>query len=211
MKSSRWNKRFLTSTRGRIIALLRAESRTASELAETLGLTDNAVRAHLARLERDGLVQHQGLRRGLRKPHYAYELTPEADYLFPKAYGPLLNQLLSLLKERLDSQEIEVMLREMGQRLAAPHAATVQARDLEQRMDEAVRALNDLGGLAEIERHDGHLFIRGDSCPLTAVSEHHPEVCRMAETLLSEIIQVPVQERCKRGESPRCCFEIKVN
>ena len=61
MKIPQWNKRFLASTRGRIIALLRPSSRTVNELAEALELTDNAVRAHLTALERDGLVRQSGI------------------------------------------------------------------------------------------------------------------------------------------------------
>jgi len=40
------------------------------------------------------------VRRGLRKPHYAYSLTPEAEQLFPKAYGALLGELLTVLEQR---------------------------------------------------------------------------------------------------------------
>lgn len=50
------DERFFASTRGQVVTLLRRGSRTVDELAGTLGLTDNAVRAHLAGLERDGLV-----------------------------------------------------------------------------------------------------------------------------------------------------------
>ena len=74
----------LDSTRGRIVSLLRGKVSTVNELAQELGLTDNAVRAHLLSLERDGLVRQSGVQRGYRKPHFAYELTPEAESLFPR-------------------------------------------------------------------------------------------------------------------------------
>src|SRR5436189_4171855 len=90
MPLANWNQSFLESTRGRIVTLLRRNNRTVEELAQELALTDNAVRAHLATLERDGIVQQRGARRGSGKPSYIYELTPEAEYLFPKAYGPVL-------------------------------------------------------------------------------------------------------------------------
>ena len=45
MARTRWNERFLASTRGRIVGLLRRGSRTVNELADEVGLTDNAVRA----------------------------------------------------------------------------------------------------------------------------------------------------------------------
>src|SRR5947207_9703432 len=91
MQRTGWNKRLLASTRGKILVLLRAENRTVNELAAALNLTDNAVRAHLVKLERDGLVQQRGMRRGTRKPHVTYALSAEAESIFPKAYGLLLN------------------------------------------------------------------------------------------------------------------------
>ena len=51
------DERFFASTRGRVTTLLRQGDRTVEELAQALGLTDNAVRAHLVTLERDGLVR----------------------------------------------------------------------------------------------------------------------------------------------------------
>ena len=68
MKIPGWRRRLLASTRGKILALLRADSHTVNELAEALELTDNAVRSHLTSLERDGLIQQLGMRPGFRKP-----------------------------------------------------------------------------------------------------------------------------------------------
>src|SRR4051794_29981484 len=101
MKAAKLNKRFFDSTRARISAMLRGSKSTVSELAEKLELTDNAVRAHLLTLERDGLIRQRGLQKGARKPHFTYELTPEAEHLFPKAYDILVNQFIAVLKERL--------------------------------------------------------------------------------------------------------------
>jgi predicted ArsR family transcriptional regulator len=84
MVSTRWDNRFWRSTRGRIISLLRQGSCTVSDLAAELGLSDNAVRTHLDRLERDGLAHASGTRPGTRKPKITYQLTAEAERLFPK-------------------------------------------------------------------------------------------------------------------------------
>src|SRR5438067_2004438 len=92
--------RFWASTRGQILDLLRRGTETVNDLAAALGLTDNAVRAHLTALERDGLVRPSGTRRGPRKPTVTYALSPEAEQLFPKEYGPILRQLLDVLKDR---------------------------------------------------------------------------------------------------------------
>jgi predicted ArsR family transcriptional regulator len=207
--ATRWDEKFFESTRGQIVVLLRRSGRTVEELARALGLTDNGVRAHLAVLERDGIVRQRGsVRRGSGggKPAYVYELTARAENLFPKAYEPALSRLLEVLAERLGPEESEVLLRAVGRRLA--EGKTGSAGGTSARLGAAAGVLNELGGLAELEERDGALVIRGYSCPLAAVTPDHPEVCRMAEALVAEVAGVPVQERCDRGERPRCCFEV---
>ena len=201
------DKRFFESTRGQVVTLLRRSACTVEELAEKLDLTDNAVRAHLATLERDGLVRQSGLRRGPRKPHFTYVLTPEADGLFPKAYDALLNQLITVLKNRLSPSEIEAVLREVGRAVAAD--ASRKGNDsLETRVQSAVRVLEAIGGSAEVERHDDKIVIRGNSCPLAAAVTVHPEVCHLAESLVAEVVKAPVEEHCDREGRPKCRFEI---
>src|SRR5687768_3987985 len=94
-------RRFLGTTQGRILVLLCRGRRTVTELAEHLGLTDNAVRAQLHRLQRDGLARLAGSRRGVRRPHADYELTSKARELFPKAYEPLLQNVVDVLEDQL--------------------------------------------------------------------------------------------------------------
>lgn len=200
------DERFFASTRGQVAALLRHGERTVEELAQTLGLTDNAVRAHLATLERDGLVRQAGLRRGVSRPAYAYALTPAAERLFPKAYGTLLRVLLDVLSERLPPAALDEALRAVGHRIAVDHGPT--AGNLRDRVEHALTVLDAIGGLADYEEREDGFVIRGASCPLAAALPGHPEVCHLAETLLSEVIGVPVSECCQRGESPRCCFAV---
>jgi predicted ArsR family transcriptional regulator len=201
------DKRFFESTRGQIVTMLRMSPCTVEELAGKLELTDNAIRAHLLTLERDGLVRQSGLRRGPRKPHFTYALTPEADSLFPKAYDALLNQLIAVLKNRLNPAEIEEVLREVG-RAVASGAPEGEGADLEKRVHTAVRVLETIGGATEVEHDDDKIVIRGHGCPLAAAVTVHPEVCHLAETLVAEIVKVPVKEHCDRSGSPKCRFEI---
>ena len=202
------DKRFFESTRGQIVTILRASPCTVEELAGKLELTDNAVRAHLLTLERDGFVRQSGLRRGPRKPHFTYVLTPQADTLFPKAYDALLNQLIAVLKNRLDHPQIEDVLREVGRAVAAGAPAGSNG-SLEQRVQNALKVLESLGGSAEVEQHDGKIVIRGNGCPLAAAVSAHPEVCGLAETLVAEIVKAPVREYCDRAGRPSCRFEIE--
>jgi predicted ArsR family transcriptional regulator len=208
MKGTKLDKRFFSSTRGRMVALLRGATKTVNELAEELELTDNAVRAHLLSLERDGLVKQSGIQRGTRKPHFAYQLTEEAEHLFPKAYDVLLNQLIAVLKERLKPSALEDILREVGRSIAGPQDARQKNGSIKSRLGKALTTLEAIGGAARIEKEQSRVLICSESCPLAAAVAEHPEVCRLAETLLSEIIGMEVREQCDREGSPRCRFEV---
>ena len=208
MKIPGWRRRFLASTRGKILALLRAQNHTVNELAEALELTDNAVRSHLTSLERDGLIQQLGTRSGFRKPHILYSLTGEAEYLFPTAYGPLLRHVLAVIGRRLPSQELWASLREVGRAAAMEHLDQTTGKTYNQRIEIALSVLKALGGDAKVQERERKRFIYGNGCPLSAATAHHPEACLIVEALLSEIIGIPVKERCHHGEAPRCCFEI---
>ncbi len=208
MARTNWNRRFFASTRGRILTLLRRSSRTVDELAQALDLTHTAVRAHLAALERDGLVQQRSERRGSGKPSSVYDLAPAAEDLFPKSYGQLLDQLLEVLHGRMTPEEVETLLREVGRRMAAPWK--IPPGELRVRLEAAVQVLNELGGLMERETGGETVGIRGYRCPFAAVVPEHPEVCRLAEALLSELVGMPVQEQCARTGPVPCRFVVPV-
>ncbi len=201
-----WNQRFFQSTRGRIVTLLRRGALTVEELAHALDLTDNAVRPHLATLERDGIVRQGGVRRGAGKPAYVYELAPDAERIFPRAYAQVLNELLDAISERLPAAEIDELLRDVGRRLAAHWR--VSSLDLQQRLHLAVDALNELGGMTELEICGAGYCIRGYNCPLAALVRGHPAACCLAGALVSELVGLPVREDCECGETPRCRFII---
>jgi predicted ArsR family transcriptional regulator len=203
------NQRFLETTRGRILGLLRCDARTVEELAQAIGLTDNAVRAHLSTLERDGMVRSAGVRRGpgAGKPSTVYELPPEAEVVFSRAYPPVLGALLEELVAQLPAAEAEALLVGTGRRLADPLRLPGTASRTA-RLQAAVGVLNALGGSAELEEHDGTALIRGCGCPLASAVARRPETCRAIETLLSEVVGAPVRQCCRHGERPSCRFEI---
>ena len=204
--STRWDERFFSSTRGQVAALLRLGDRTVDELAGELGLTDNAVRAHLAALERDGLAAQGKPRRSGGKPSFTYRLTAEAERLFPKAYGLLLTQLLSVLSARMPPNELDGVLREVGHGVAAAQR-TVKG-DLSSRVEGALGVLSALGGAAVAEATSNGFVIHGSNCPVSAAVEGSPDACLIAETLLSDVTGVSVRQTCDPGPPPRCRFEL---
>ena len=206
MTDKRWRQRMLATTRGRVLSLLRWGPRTVSELATAIGFTDNAVRIHLSSLERDGLVEQDGVRRSGGKPAYVYRLSSEAESLFPKAYATVLSEVLAVVREQQGTEGLEAFLRQVGRR--AGERARAGSPSLRDRVDAAVAVLGEIGGLADIQEDDESYTIRGFSCPLAAIVGGNPEACALAEELVSGVVGVRVTECCDRGTPPRCSFRI---
>lgn len=208
MNTTKFGQNFFGTTRGQIVALLRRGVGTVEELSVHLKVTDNAVRAHLATLERDGLVERRGFQRAARKPHFSYALTAEAEQLFPKAYSTLFNQLLAILKQTLSPRKLEVVLHKVAQALAVGNMPE-ENETFENRAERALAALESLGGASNLQDEDGKLSINSiTSCPFDVSVSKHPEVCRLAEAFLSEVTGLKVQERCQKGLLPKCSFVI---
>jgi predicted ArsR family transcriptional regulator len=211
MPSGSKGDRILETTRGKVLALLRVGPKTTDELAAALGLTDNAVRAHLATLERDRLVQSAGERREgkVGKPATLYRITPDVEQLFSKAYLPLLSALLAVLGERLKPRELRPLLRKVGQRLA--QGLEQPSGDLAKRVGAASILLNQLGGLSSVEELQAgkHYAIQSRGCPVGVAVRNRPEVCEAMEALVSELTGGRVRSCCDRGERPSCCFEVR--
>ena len=196
----------LKGTRGRIVTLLRQSTLTANEIATRLGLTHNAIRGHLSTLQREGLVREAGWQRGASRPAVTYEIVPEAEAIFSKAYIPFVAHLVRVLRERVQQAELDEMMHLVGRRLASEWPRL--SGDLPNRVQAASALLEDLGALNEVEQLNGGYVIRGYGCLLAAAIHGRPEVCRAIESLLAELLETPVRECCERGERPRCCFEV---
>jgi predicted ArsR family transcriptional regulator len=196
----------LKGTREQIVNLLRRSRLTANELAARLGVTHNAVRSHLSVLQHEGLVRQGSLQRSASRPAVVYELVPEAESVFSRAYIPFVAQLVRVLQERLPEGELADVMHTVGRRLGADWPRL--RGNLPQRVQAAAAFLEELGALNEVEFRDGGFVIRGHGCLLAEAVHGRPEICRAMESLLAELLDAPVRECCERQPQPRCCFEI---
>jgi predicted ArsR family transcriptional regulator len=199
----------LDTSRGRIVALLRARALTAEDVATQLGLTRSAVRVQLAGMERDGVVRKVGKRAGATRPSHLYELTGEVEELLSKAYIPLLTQLVDVFAEALPPDQVETLLRGAGKRLANELRRGHRiSGTLKSRVTSASRLMNEhLGALTRVESN-GEITIRGAGCPLAALTGKHVGVCLAMESMVSELVGADVRQCCDRDARPRCCFEV---
>jgi predicted ArsR family transcriptional regulator len=196
------------ATKARVIHLLREGSWTVEDLAASLELTDNAVRFHLAALERDGTVRKEGTLRkpAAGQPAMLYSLTPAAEDAFSRAYAPVLGATVAELRENMSTAQLMAFLKRVGKRLASgvEHSSAPIGR----RVAQASALLNALGGITVVQKSADGYQIAGKACPLARAVESDHCVCTAVTALVAEVVEADVRERCDRTGRPRCCFEI---
>jgi predicted ArsR family transcriptional regulator len=210
-----WLSTLVGETRMRLLRLVRGASRSIGELAPALGISENAVRGHIAAAERDGLVRQTAHRRPSGgKPARLYELTPEAEELFPKAYAQAFSELVRMLREEDGDEAAIDRLRRVGRRLGARAAAsaggsaTLAGASIASRVATAAAVLESSGGSVEVFEDAAGWTLRSDGCPLSGVVTRDPDVCALAESLVAEVTGRPVVETCRRNGRPLCAFHV---
>jgi len=203
-----WLDRLLGETQVRLLGLLRRSRQTITSLAEALGLTDNAVRMHIAALHRDGIVAQVGVQRDTGgKPARLYGLTREGEELFPKAYAFVLGALVEEIVRTQGRARAIALLRRVGAQAAAG-ARPVGGTNAKQKMEAAADVFRRLGTDASVEKTAAGWRLQGYGCPLSAVTTGHAEMCELGKALVEEVVGAPVTECCQRGDHPRCAFEL---
>jgi predicted ArsR family transcriptional regulator len=202
-----WLERLTGETRAQLLGLLRRSRQTITTLAHALGVTDNAVRSHMAGLERDGLVKQVSVQRETGgKPARVYALTPKGEELFPKGYALVLGELVEEIGKLDGPEHAMALLRAVGKRLGSSAAAP---QDRDGRIAMAAEALRGLGGDVEIQRSEHGYVLQGYGCPLSSVTAKHPQVCGLAQALVEEITGEAVIEECDQSDRPRCRLRLE--
>ena len=196
-----------TRTRDAVAGCVGRGCDTVEAIAETLALTPNAVRFHLAALERAGIVRRTAtLPTGsVGKPRDLYELTEEAIEERSRAYAPALAAVIDELAARLDVAELAPLLVRAGASLAVDAGRPARASE---RVRNAVAALERLGADIDVERTSDAVVLHGHTCPLASVVTRHPSACLVIAGLVGSITETAVLEECDHGARPRCRFRI---
>jgi predicted ArsR family transcriptional regulator len=197
------------SARTAVLDFVRRGVRTVNALAEALGVTDNAVRLHLAALERDGLLKRSGVKRSgqVGQPAAEYELTPEGETSLSNAYSPALAALVAALTDKLDTRVRRSVFLEAGRKLAAESPSTASG-SVAARAGACATLIESLGGSATIRTEKGRTVLVGAGCPLAAAVRAEPGTCAIIEALLARTSGLDVTQRCEHGARPSCRFEL---
>jgi len=195
-----------------ILELKRHGQMDVKALSSLLGISPTGVHAHLANLERDGLVAASTVRGGVGRPKYHYVLTSAGEALFEKRYDELLAELLDDLA-RLDGEEkVDQLFARRAQRMSLQYASRMEGKDLAGRVEELNRILNESGNMVEIELREDRLALREYHCVICQIARRHPNICRYELAMFEKLLGMPVSRtQWQLQGDTECCHVIHVD
>lgn len=206
----------MEKTRRAIVKLLKTEgAMDSASLAGRLGLTAMAVRQHLYSLQDEKLVTAEERPVPLGRPAKHWQLTREADRLFPDAYAELNLALIDAMGDAFGAAGVERVLQSRCERQKANYAGRIPAdASLKERLKQLARIRSEEGYMAEVkpEGRGRFLFIE-NHCPICAAATACQGFCATEMELFRSVlgdVNVERLEHIVAGER-RCAYRVTAN
>jgi len=205
----------MSSTRDNVLRTLLTRQRcTINDLAEAVGSNPISVRHHVTKLEAEGFVTSEEERHGVGRPRRVYFLTEEGMEQFPTRYLRLTVRLLEQLKETLPGPMVDNLFAQVANDLVKDYTSDLQLDGvpMEERLDIVQDLLKGEGFTMEWDLQDDGYHIREVNCPYYHVGQNHPEVCAVDQTLISNMLDVPVEKvKCILDGDSYCTYIVPSN
>lgn len=197
-------------TRERILhQLLSQPYSSINDLAKAVGINAISVRHHLTSLQAEGLVAAQEERHGVGRPRLVYFLTEDGRERFPARYLQLTNRLLDQLKKTLPKESVKKLFSQIANNLAGRDSVKVKNYPMEDRLEALMEFMEDEGFSTEWEIVGDEYHIHQISCPYFHVSQKHPEVCSLEQTVVAMYLSVSTEKVSSMLEgNAHCTFII---
>lgn len=181
------------------------------QLAVRLGASRTGVLQQLRALETANLVSRQTVRHGVGRPRHLYDVTPDAQDLFPQTYDALAAGLLAaigavggteLLEEVFAARRLQLGVRVRAQ-LAERVSADAPLADRVQGLAEVQAAQ---GYLAKaVVKADGSIQLTEHNCAIYHVAKVTPAACEAELVLFREVLGGSVVRETHIASGDRCC------
>jgi predicted ArsR family transcriptional regulator len=181
------------------------------QLAERIGASRTGVLQQLRALEAAHLVSRQTVRHGVGRPRHLYDVTADAQDLFPSNYDGLAAGLLAAIEsvggDDLVDQVFAARRRQLGDRVRGQMAERVAPEaPLLERVRELAVIQGDQGYLADATLSpDGTIRLREHNCAIYHVAAGSPAACQAELELFSEILGADVVREQHIASGDRCC------
>lgn len=185
---------------------------TVDELSRALEITRNAVRQHLAGMERDGLVAQSATRPTGGRPEQLYVLGDKGRELFPRHYSWFSQLLMESIRDEAGSAGLSERLADMGRRIGGQlRSQSPAAEEPARRVAALAQLMSNLGYHARaVEGADAAPTIEASNCVFHHLAAQFPEVCQFDLALLAAFVGTSVDhQECMVRGGQMCRFGFK--
>lgn len=147
------------------------------QLCMKLRVSHNAVRQHLTALGAANLIERTEPRATGGRPGAIFIITEQGRELFPRHYGVIATGLIESLYATLGREQVMLMLRALGTRLASEQTEEVDREDVAHATRQLASQLTALGYEATAIQHEDGPQIEAHNCVFHSLAAKHPEVC----------------------------------
>jgi predicted ArsR family transcriptional regulator len=183
-------------------------------IATAIEASRTGVLQQLHALEEAGLVSHAAEKHGVGRPRHVYDVTADAQGLFPTDYGGFASGLVKAIEavggDDLVEQVFAARRRQIGDR--------VERRMAERLPDEATLAdrvhvlatlQDEAGYLAEaVVGDDGRLRLREHNCAIDKIARRTQAPCDAELALFQSLLGPGVVRESHIASGDRCCSYI---
>ena len=182
---------------------------TVEELSQRASISRNAIRQHLAGLEKDGLVTAGATRPTGGRPEQLYVLTDAGREFFPRQYSWFAQLVIESIRDELGPEGLRKRLTALGvavaRRLRAQHPDTKTRRE---KVAALAELMQQMGYHASAASGSG-TRIEARNCVFHDLARSNPEICQFDLALLSTFTDSRVDhEECMAKGGNVCRFRF---
>lgn len=200
-----------SALRRAILLHLRRDGPSVPEtISASIGASRSGVAQQLRALDTAGLVTRTSVRHGVGRPRHLYDITADAQGLFPSNYDGLATGLLAAILEVGGETLVEDVFaarrRQAEARLRERMEASLPTdAPLEDRVRELARLQDELGYVSEARVDSDGIRLLEHNCAVLDVARGMPVACRAELELFSEVLGVALVRERHIAAGDRCC------
>jgi predicted ArsR family transcriptional regulator len=179
-------------------------------IAAALGASRSGIAEQLRALESAGLLTRTPERHGVGRPRHLYDVTEDAQDLFPSNYEGLASGLMAAILELGGDDLLEDVFaarrRQAEASIRASLAASLPAdAPVEDRVRELARLQDAMGYLAEARVDADGVYLVQHNCAVLDVARANPAACRAELDLFRGVLGTDVVRERHIALGDRCC------
>ncbi|HUQ77338.1 MAG TPA: transcriptional regulator [Patescibacteria group bacterium] len=194
-----------------LVRLRRSGPASPDQLAAAIGASRTGVLQQLRALESTHFVTRQTVRHGVGRPRHLYDVTADAQELFPSNYDGLAAGLLAAIGavggDQLIEQVFQARRRQIGDRVR---------REIDDRVGSGAPLVERVRALAVIQDEQGYLadalidaggaiHLREHNCAIFEVARGERAACDAELDLFREVLGADVVRETHIASGDRCC------